>query len=82
MSRLHSPNIVEYVESGKSTSSDVYWIVMEILRGEDLSSILERDGPLQEGEVIKVTFNVAYSLDMLWSDIALKYIYFTEIALH
>ena len=61
MSRLHSPNIVEYVESGKSSSSDVYWIVMEILRGEDLSSILERDGPLQEGEVIKVTFNVANS---------------------
>ena len=31
---------------------------MEILRGEDLNSILERDGPLKEGEVIKVAVAV------------------------
>ena len=54
LSRLHSPCIVQYVESGRSKANDVYWIVMELLRGEDLMSILERDGPFGEVEVIKV----------------------------
>ncbi len=57
MSKIHSPYVVQYVESGKSNAGNVYWIVMELLRGEDINSILERDGPLSEGEVIKVIFS-------------------------
>jgi serine/threonine protein kinase len=55
MSRLHSPQIVHYVESGKSSRGDVYWIVMELIEGEPLGQILERDGPFPESEVIKVS---------------------------
>jgi hypothetical protein len=58
MSRIHSPHVVQYVESGKSKTGNVYWIVMEILCGEDLNSILDKDGPLAEGEVIKVQTSV------------------------
>jgi serine/threonine protein kinase len=54
MSKIHSPYVVQYVESGKSTEGNVYWIVMELLHGEDLNSILENDGPLSEGDAIKV----------------------------
>ena len=56
MSKIHSPYVVQYVESGKSQAGNVYWIVMELLHGEDVSNILERDGPFAEGEVIKVRF--------------------------
>ena len=55
MSRLHSPQIVHYVESGKSSRGDVYWIVMELIQGEPLDKILERDGPFPESEVIKAS---------------------------
>ena len=62
MSRLHSPQIVHYVESGKSSRGDVYWIVMELISGETLGQILERDGPFPESEVIKVSQFFAKSL--------------------
>ena len=55
MSRLHCAQIVHYVESGKSSTGDVYWIVMELLTGESLDQLLEKDGPFPESEVIKVS---------------------------
>jgi serine/threonine protein kinase len=60
MSRLHCAQIVHYVESGKSSTGDVYWIVMELLMGESLEQLLEKNGPFQESEVIKV-LNVTLS---------------------
>ena len=56
MSRLHCPQIVHYVESGKSSTNEVYWIVMELLTGDSLDHLLESKGPFPESEVIKVKF--------------------------
>jgi serine/threonine protein kinase len=54
MSRLRSPNVVSFVESGLSKENDVYWLVMELLEAESLDRILDHEGPISELEVIKV----------------------------
>jgi serine/threonine protein kinase len=54
MSRLRSPNVVGYVESGLSKDNDVYWLVMELLEAESLDRILEIEGPMPELDVIRV----------------------------
>jgi serine/threonine protein kinase len=54
MSRLRSPNVVGYVESGLSKGNDVYWLVMELLEADSLDHILDKDGPIPELDVIRV----------------------------
>ncbi len=54
MSRVHSPHVVQYFDSGLSKKKDVFWIVMEHLDGISLDRELENRGPLPEVEVIKV----------------------------
>lgn len=44
-SRLRHPNIVEVLDFG-STERGVVFMVMELLEGEDLRSMVRRDGPL------------------------------------
>lgn len=57
MSRLESPFIVHYLESGKSKRKDVYWFVTELLIGNPLDEVLDQQGPMPEMEAIKVRFN-------------------------
>jgi hypothetical protein len=54
MSRLRSPNVVGFVESGLSKENDVYWLVMELLDAESLDLILDKEGPIPELDVIRV----------------------------
>ena len=54
LSRLHSPLIVHYLESGRTSRKDVYWFVTELLTGNPLDQTLETDGPMSELDAIKV----------------------------
>lgn len=55
---VDSPNIVQYLESGKSKRNDVYWFVMELLVGEALDEYLETKGSLSEVDAVKVSLKV------------------------
>jgi hypothetical protein len=55
MSRLRSPNVVGYVESGFSKHNDVFWLVMELLEAESLDLVLIKEGPMPELDVIRVS---------------------------
>uniref|UniRef100_A0A7S0QIL7 non-specific serine/threonine protein kinase n=1 Tax=Cryptomonas curvata TaxID=233186 RepID=A0A7S0QIL7_9CRYP len=67
MSRVKNQNIVQFVESGLAKSLDVYWIVMEILRGSTLSNILTKNGPFLEVDIIKIGLDVCAGLKALHS---------------
>jgi hypothetical protein len=45
---------VQYLESGKSKRSDVFWFVMELLQGDPMDTVLDSDGPIAELEAVKV----------------------------
>ena len=55
MSKLNSHHVVQYVESGKAKSADVYWIVMEMLAGQPLDELLNAgEDSVKEEDAIKV----------------------------
>ena len=43
-SQVHHRHIVEVLDSGQE--GDLVWLVMELLRGESLQSLMDREGPL------------------------------------
>ena len=49
------PNIVHYLESGRSKRNDVYWFVTELLVGEALDEHLGARGALSEIDAVKVS---------------------------
>ena len=49
--------MVGFVESGLSKHKDVFWLVMELLDAEALDQILEKEGPMPELDVIRVSVN-------------------------
>ena len=50
---INNPNIVQYLDYGKSSTNNVYWYVMELLVGDPVDAILEKKGPLCEADAIK-----------------------------
>jgi hypothetical protein len=53
------PNIVQHKDHGISETNDVYWIVMELLRGDHLlDPDSEKFSPLMEENVIEVRFEI------------------------
>jgi serine/threonine protein kinase len=59
--QLRHPNIVELYDYG-STESGVLYLVMEFLEGEDLKTLLRRDGPMPIGRAGKITLQVLDAL--------------------
>jgi formylglycine-generating enzyme required for sulfatase activity len=43
---INHPNVVKVLDSKRSTADTPAYIIMELLRGETLSALLEREGPL------------------------------------
>ena len=56
LSRVQSPFVVHYLESGKSKRRDIYWFVTELLNGNALDEVLQHEGPTPEKAAIKVCF--------------------------
>jgi len=62
MSKIHSPHVVQFIESGQSKSGDVFWIIMELLVGDSLNHVLESEGCLPESHVVKIGLDICAAL--------------------
>lgn len=60
---VESEHIVETFDAGVDEATGAPFLVMELLRGEDLSALLERRGVLQVEEVVLLLSQVAIVLD-------------------
>lgn len=60
-SRLNHPNTVHVFDFGRTRSGSLY-LVMEYVDGEDLSKIIEREGPMPFGRVASLIAQVAGSV--------------------
>ncbi|HEY4156793.1 MAG TPA: protein kinase [Polyangiaceae bacterium] len=61
-SRIESEHVVEVVGAGVDAASHVPWLAMELLRGEDLSQLVERRGALALGEVLALFEQLCHAL--------------------
>ena len=59
---VRSPHIVEVLDSGVDPTTRVPYIVMELLDGEDLSSLLTRLGPISPELAVRVAVQAAKGL--------------------
>lgn len=60
---VHSEHIVEIFDAGVDPEAGMPFIVMELLRGEELGAILRRRGPLPAAEVVELLSQAALALD-------------------
>ena len=60
---VDSEHIVEVFDAGIDASTQTPYLVMELLKGEDLGAILEKRGRLAAVEVIQLLAQVALALD-------------------
>jgi formylglycine-generating enzyme required for sulfatase activity/tRNA A-37 threonylcarbamoyl transferase component Bud32 len=62
-SAIDSDHVVEIVTAGVDEETGAPFLVMELLRGEDLSEVAERVGPLPPGDVAEVLSQVGHALE-------------------
>src|SRR5262245_46639039 len=62
---IESEHIVETSDSGIDPKTGAPFLVMELLRGEDLAAILERSGRLSPADVVAYLFQAALGLDKM-----------------
>ncbi|WP_437307764.1 serine/threonine-protein kinase [Sorangium sp. So ce388] len=60
---VESDHIVRVSDAGIDASSRMPFLVMDLLRGEELGSMLKRRGPLPPAEVVTYLFQVALALE-------------------
>lgn len=60
---IESEHIVETFDAGVDDVTGAPFLVMELLRGEELSAILQRRGPLPAGETVLLLSQAALALD-------------------
>src|SRR5262245_44645764 len=60
---VHSEHIVETFDAGVDPVSGLPFIVMELLRGEELGASIERRGRLPLAEVVEILYQAALALD-------------------
>jgi serine/threonine-protein kinase len=61
-SQIHHPNIVSVADYG-STRGGLTYLAMEYVRGETLSQIIKRDGPLSIVRTARIALDIARGLD-------------------
>ncbi|MCR4601299.1 MAG: Stk1 family PASTA domain-containing Ser/Thr kinase [Clostridia bacterium] len=59
---LSHPNIVSVYDVGKE--GNIYYIVMELLDGRDLSDVIRREAPLPEKKAMDITRKIASALSL------------------
>lgn len=73
-SRLNHPNSVGIIDFGR-TDDGILYLVMEFLRGKDLSRLMREDGPLPFGRICGIVCNVldalgeAHALEVVHRDL-------------
>ena len=60
VAQLSHPNIVTVIDRGEQ--DDRQYIVFEYIAGENLKALVEREGPLPEGEAVRLTLQIARAL--------------------
>jgi len=60
--RIESDHVVEVIAAGIDDASGMPWLVMELLRGEDLDSLLQRKGKLSLAESAAVFDQLCHAL--------------------
>ncbi len=60
---IESDHIVETVTAGVDEASGSPYLVMELLRGEELADAVERTGPLPLGDVLEILSQVGHALE-------------------
>ncbi len=63
-SSIDSDHVVEIVSAGVDEASGAPYLVMELLRGEDLADHVENSGPMAPAAVIEVLCQVGHALDL------------------
>lgn len=58
---VEHPNVIPVHASGESDG--VLYIAMRYVQGEDLSAIIEREGPLSSGRAVSICSQIAEALD-------------------
>jgi formylglycine-generating enzyme required for sulfatase activity/tRNA A-37 threonylcarbamoyl transferase component Bud32 len=62
-SKIDSEHVVEVVTAGVDEQTDAPFLVMELLRGEDLGDALHRLGPLPLGDAVEILAQMGHALE-------------------
>ncbi len=62
-SDIESEHIVETFDAGVDPGTGAPFLVMELLRGDDLAGLLEKRGRLEPAEVVLLLYQAAHALD-------------------
>src|SRR5215213_4820559 len=60
--RIESDHIAQVMGAGVDPASGMPWLVMELLKGEDLHAYSKRRGPLDAGEVLAIFEQLCHAL--------------------
>jgi eukaryotic-like serine/threonine-protein kinase len=60
---VHSEHIVEVFDAGIDKATGVPFIVMELLRGDDLGAVLVAKGPFEPAAVVNLLYQVSLALE-------------------
>lgn len=63
--RIRSEHLVEIFDAGVDEATDMPFLVMELLEGEDVGTHLERAGRLSPGEVVTLLHQTALAIDKM-----------------
>ena len=61
-SQVNSEHVIEVVAAGIDAQTNTPWLAMELLRGEDLDSFVERLGPLPPAQVLEIFRQLCHGL--------------------
>jgi serine/threonine protein kinase len=61
-SRIESEHVVEVVGAGVDAATGMPWLAMELLQGEDLSSLVKRHGPLPKPTLLLVARQLGHAI--------------------
>ncbi|MBQ6137754.1 MAG: serine/threonine protein kinase, partial [Kiritimatiellae bacterium] len=62
-SKIHHPNLVAVHDAGYDDGRDVYYLVMDYVRGDTLRLALALGGPRPEGEAVEIILQIAGVLE-------------------